>query len=146
MYKDQLPQEQHSSVSHRNYRNAIVDLVFDGLEEVVVADGVLAGLGRGPRDEHDPRLDVVEEGRGLRVAAVPGGPLLVPVEDLGVERVGWIPERPWLRLRLVVPGGCLGPGGGGGGGGLGAGPEIFVTDKAGYVDSDPGHGFEDIRE
>ncbi|KAI4986231.1 hypothetical protein ZWY2020_018861 [Hordeum vulgare] len=25
-------------------------------------------------------------------------------------------------------------------------PEIFVTDKAGYVDSDPGHGFEDIRE
>ncbi|KAI4974743.1 hypothetical protein ZWY2020_048350 [Hordeum vulgare] len=24
--------------------------------------------------------------------------------------------------------------------------EIFVTDKAGYVDSDPGHGFEDIRE
>ncbi|KAM3279643.1 hypothetical protein ACQJBY_046799 [Aegilops geniculata] len=27
-----------------------------------------------------------------------------------------------------------------------ASPEIFVTDKAGYVDSDPGHGFEDIRE
>lgn len=25
-------------------------------------------------------------------------------------------------------------------------PEIFVTDNAGYVDSDPGHGFEDIRE
>lgn len=25
-------------------------------------------------------------------------------------------------------------------------PEIFVTDEAGYVDSDPGHGFEDIRE
>ena len=25
-------------------------------------------------------------------------------------------------------------------------PEIFVTDEAGYVDSDPGHGFEDIQE
>jgi hypothetical protein len=90
---------------------AVVHLVLDGLEEVVVADGVLARLGRGARDEQHPRLDVVDEGRRLRVAAVPRGPLLVPVGDLGAQRVGRVPERPRRRVRLVVPLGRA-PGGG----------------------------------
>nr|CAB3496185.1 unnamed protein product [Digitaria exilis] len=86
---------------------AVVDLVLDGLEEVVVTDGVLAGLGGGARDEQHPRLDVVEERRRLRVAAVPVGALLVPVGDLGAQRIGRVPECPRRRVGLVVaaPGG-----------------------------------------
>ncbi|GJN31212.1 hypothetical protein PR202_gb19578 [Eleusine coracana subsp. coracana] len=109
---------------------AVVNLVLDGLEEVVVADRVLAWLGRGPRDEQHPGLDVVEEGRRLRVAAVPGGALLVPVGDLGAERVGRVPERPRRRVGLVVPGARRRGGGrrcgGGGGGGGGPGPGVVV--------------------
>ena len=106
---------------------AVVDLVLDGLEEVVVTDGVLAGLGGGAGDEQHPRLDVVEEGRRLRVAAVPGGALLVPVGDLGAQRVGRVPERPRRRVRLVV----AASGGGGRRGGCGGapGPGVVVLDE-----------------
>ena len=97
---------------------AVVDLVLDGLEEVLVTDGVRAGLGGGAGDEQHPRLDVVEEGRRLRVAAVPGGALLVPVGDLGAQRVGRVPERPRRRVRLVV----AASGGGGRRGGCGGAP------------------------
>jgi len=102
---------------------AVIHLVLDGLEEVVVPDGVLAGLGRGTRDEQHPRLDVVEEGRRLRVAAVPGGALLVPVGDLGAQRVGRVPERPRRRVGLVV---AADGGGGRRGGGGGPGPGVVV--------------------
>ncbi|CAL9133369.1 unnamed protein product [Musa textilis] len=67
---------------------AVVDLVLDGLEKVVVAHRVLAGLRGGSRHQEDARLSGAQKARPLRVAAEPVGALLVPIGDLGAQGVG----------------------------------------------------------
>lgn len=68
---------------------AVVDLVLDGLEEVVVADRVLAGVGGGSGNEQHPGLAGAEEAHPIRVAAEPLGALPVPIGDHGPQRVGF---------------------------------------------------------
>lgn len=67
---------------------AIVDLILDGFQKIVIADGVLAGFGGGSGDEKDARLGSGQEVGAIRVAAKPGSALRVPVRDLRAKRVG----------------------------------------------------------
>jgi hypothetical protein len=56
---------------------------------------------------------------------VPGSALLVPVEDLGAQHVGRVPERPRRRVGVVVAAGGGGRGRCGGGGGPGPGVVVL---------------------
>ena len=90
---------------------AVVDLVLGGLEQVVVAERVVAGPRLRARDEQDPGLAAGDGGREPRVLPEPAAALTVPVGDLGAERVafdsGGVGRR---RLRGGERGGVEGAG------------------------------------
>ncbi|KAL2318386.1 hypothetical protein Fmac_032262 [Flemingia macrophylla] len=81
---------------------AVVDLVLDGLEEVVVADGVVAGFGRGIGEEQDAGF-ASNEIRVLGVLEEPGAPFFVPIEDLRAQGEGGVRvlEGRWFLLGVV---------------------------------------------
>ncbi|KAG2614882.1 hypothetical protein PVAP13_3NG016090 [Panicum virgatum] len=66
---------------------AVVDLVLDSLEQVVVAGGVVAGPRRRAGDDQDPRVAPRVAGRELRVPGQPLAALVVPVAHLGAQAV-----------------------------------------------------------
>lgn len=68
--------------------SAVVDLVLNGLEEVVVSYRVLTWFGRGAGNEQDTGLGLGEKVGSFGVAADPIGPLGIPIGDLGAEGVG----------------------------------------------------------
>lgn len=104
---------------------AVVDLVLGGLEQVVVAERVVAGPRLRARDEQDPGLAAGDGGREPRVLPEPAAALTVPVGDLGAERVafdsGGVGRR---RLRGVERGGVEGAGEVPGGGGVVVGAAV----------------------
>jgi hypothetical protein len=66
---------------------AVVDLILGGLEQVVVAERVVAGPRLRASYEQDPGLPPSDGGREARVLLEPAAALLVPVGDLGPESV-----------------------------------------------------------
>ncbi|TVU26914.1 hypothetical protein EJB05_29485, partial [Eragrostis curvula] len=91
---------------HAGVEAAVVDLVLDRLEQVVVARRVVAGPRRRARDQEDLGLSLTVPGRELRV---PGHPLLprrVPARDRRAQLVP-LPRRR-RRQRGVVGGGGVG--------------------------------------
>eukprot|EP00268_Persea_americana_P035279 TRINITY_DN3480_c0_g2_i1.p2 TRINITY_DN3480_c0_g2~~TRINITY_DN3480_c0_g2_i1.p2 ORF type:complete len:395 (+),score=55.19 TRINITY_DN3480_c0_g2_i1:1305-2489(+) len=79
--------------------SAVIDLVLDGFEKIVVSDGVVAGIGRRSGNEKDPGLP----GYGIwvfRVLLEPDPALLVPIGDLGAECVCGV----GVEIRLGVGG------------------------------------------
>ncbi|QHN80267.1 uncharacterized protein DS421_20g676880 [Arachis hypogaea] len=67
--------------------SAVIDLVLDGFEKVVVADGVIAGFGRGSGEEQDPCL-AANEVRVFGIVLEPVLAFAVPIADLRAEGEG----------------------------------------------------------
>lgn len=80
---------------------AVIDLVLDRFEEVVVPDRVVAGIRRGSGYEEDPRLpgDGIGE---FRVLLEPDPALGIPIGDLGAEGVGGVGVEVGLGIGRVV--------------------------------------------
>ena len=79
---------------------AVVHFVLEALEQQVVAHGIVAGLGLGPRDEQDP---MVSSAVGLQGGMLlqPQRALLVPVANTRAQRIGGC-SAGWICVRVQL--------------------------------------------
>ena len=75
---------------------AIINLVLNRLQKVMVPNRVFTRFGRRPGYQKDPGLIGSDEIRVIGVVSEPLGTLMVPIGDLGAEGVGRI------RITLLV--------------------------------------------
>ncbi|RDX80141.1 hypothetical protein CR513_39351, partial [Mucuna pruriens] len=70
-------------------KTAVINLVLNGLQQVVIPNGVVTGFGRGASEEQDARF-TSDKIRVFGVLEEPGLAFMVPVIDLGAEGEGGI--------------------------------------------------------
>lgn len=113
-------------------KSAVIDLVFDGFEKVVIAHFILAGSRLRPSNQKDAGL-AIDEVTELGIFGEPRRPLMVPIRNLEAQRVGF-----WGRGIIFIKVWCLYGGGKGSGGMLSRNGELAMEMRVGVRASNGG--------